>query len=101
MDAYAVFQGLAQTLKDNLSATVNGRGITALPYCPDSVSEPCVFVAEFDVDFDGAMKRGKDSMTVTVRALFSRTDDMSAAKAVAAMFSGSGPYSIKEALEKG
>jgi len=51
-------------------------GVTATPYVPDSVSVPHFFTAEYDVEFDKAMGRGMDSVSLTCRILTSRADDL-------------------------
>ncbi|WP_330242011.1 hypothetical protein [Streptomyces sp. NBC_00525] len=101
MDIYSVCEGLADTLRTHLTLQGGERAVTVFPYVPDSIPEPCVFVAEYEVDYDGAMGRGMDTLTVTIRALVSKADDVSAARAVAALFSGSGAGSLKAALEAG
>lgn len=101
MDIYNVCEGLALTIRNNLTYQGGERAVTVFPYCPDSIPEPCIFVAEYEVEFDKAYQRGQDEMQITIRALLSRSDDISAAKALAAMFSGSGTASLKAALEAG
>lgn len=100
MDIYAVRQGLANAA----SAAVLMDGeltLTCLPYTPDSVPEPCFFVADYEVDYDMAMNRSMDKLTFNCRLLVSHTDDQSAQRLVDQIFSGSGAASLKVAIEAG
>lgn len=75
------------------------REITALDYVPDKVEAPCIFPADVAINFDKTMVRGTDELIVTLRFLCSRTDDREGQHQLFPYLSGSGPASLKAALE--
>lgn len=75
------------------------RKLTCTGYTPDAVTEPHFFTAETDVDFDATYGRGMDRLDVTCRLLVGRGDDRAAQRVLDAMLSGSGPASLKAAIE--
>lgn len=95
MDISAVRAGLAA----NARTVVSDPKLTCFGYVPDSIPAPCFFTAEVDVDFTGAMRRGMDELTVTCRVLVGRADDKSSQQLLNGYLSGSGPSSLKAALE--
>jgi hypothetical protein len=68
-------------------------------YIPDSVSPPCAFFVPGRLAMDRAMGRGMDEWSMTMRLLVSRADDEASQKRLDAYLSGSGPGSVKAALE--
>ncbi|WP_329471683.1 hypothetical protein OIE75_20270 [Streptomyces sp. NBC_01723] len=68
-------------------------------YVPDAVLAPCFFVGEVEVNFDKAMGRKLDELLFTCRVLAGRQDDRSSQRLVDALLSGSGPSSLKAAIE--
>lgn len=91
----AVCQGLA-----NAAATVDCTpSIIAHAFTPDSVEPPVVFCAEYDIEFDLAMGRSLDSADITIRVLLGRADDKTSAARLNDLLSGSGPGSLKSAIE--
>ena len=75
------------------------RKLTCTGYTPDAVTEPHFFVGEVSIDFDKAMGRGLDELEITCRALCGRGDDRAAQRVLDALLSGSGPASLKQAIE--
>lgn len=73
--------------------------LTTTGYVPDSVAAPCFFVAEVEVTYDRSMGRGMDELMFTCRALVGRTDDRTSQKILDGLLSGSGPASLKAAIE--
>lgn len=73
--------------------------LTCTGYVPDSVTEPHFFTGEVAVEFDKAMGRGLDSLEITCRVLVGRADDRASQKVLDALLSGSGPASLKAAIE--
>src|SRR5689334_18750441 len=73
--------------------------LTCSGYVPDSVIAPHFFVAEYEQDFDKAMARGLDELVFTTRVLVGRADDKAAQQVLDLMLSGSGPASLKQAIE--
>lgn len=89
-------------LADAARAVVLPDGIAKLTctgYVPDSINAPHFFVAEYEQDFDKVMARGLDELTFTCRVLVARTDDRPAQRTLDGMLSGSGPASLKQAIE--
>ncbi|KAB8162923.1 hypothetical protein FH609_004130 [Streptomyces sp. 3MP-14] len=75
------------------------RRLTCSGYVPDAVTEPHFFVGEFTADFDRAMNRSLDELEFTCRVLVGRQDDRAAQRVLDALLAGSGPASLKAAIE--
>ncbi|WP_075693870.1 hypothetical protein [Streptomyces acidiscabies] len=91
-----------EALADAARAVVLPDGIpklTCTGYVPDAVTAPAFFVAEYEQDFDKVMGRGLDELVFTSRVLVGRADDRSAQRILDLMLSGSGPASLKQAIE--
>ena len=73
--------------------------LTATGYTPDAVTAPHFFCGEYSVDFDKAMRRSLDEVELTCRVLVGLADDRSAQIILDALLSGSGPASLKAAIE--
>ncbi|MEV3995810.1 hypothetical protein AB0K62_08970 [Streptomyces halstedii] len=73
--------------------------LTCTGYTPDAVTEPHFFCGEYSVEFDRAMNRGLDTAELTCRVLVGLADDESAQRLLDAMLAGSGPGSLKAAIE--
>lgn len=73
--------------------------LTCSGYVPDAVIAPHFFVAGYEQDFDKAMRRSLDELTFTTQVLVARADDKAAQQVLDAMLSGSGPASLKVAIE--
>lgn len=73
--------------------------LTATGYVPDAVAAPCFFVAEVEVTYDKAMGRGLDELSFTCRVLVGRADDRTSQQTLDGLLSGSGPASLKAAIE--
>jgi hypothetical protein len=56
-------------------------------------------VAEVDVNYDKAMGRKLDELLFTCRALIGRADDRTSQRILDGLLSGSGPASLKAAIE--
>lgn len=93
MEPGAIREALAAAVRDVQPA------LNCFGYCPDSVPEPCFYAGEVEVDFDRAFGRGMDEMRVTCRLLVSRADDRSGQAALDMYLTGSGPTSVKAAIE--
>ncbi|MGQ4358866.1 hypothetical protein [Streptomyces sp. SAS_272] len=91
-----------EAIADAARAVVLPEGIgklTCTGYVPDAATAPHFFVAEYEQDFDKAMARGLDELTFTSRVLVGRADDMAAQRILDGMLAGSGPASLKAAIE--
>lgn len=74
--------------------------LTCTGYVPDAVTAPCFFAGEVEVTFDKAMARKLDELLFTCRVLAGRADDKASQRIVDALLSGSGPASLKAAIEQ-
>ncbi|MFE1749002.1 hypothetical protein ACFW88_00350 [Streptomyces anandii] len=93
---------IRDALADAARAVVLPNGIAKLTcsgFVPDAITAPHFFVAEYEQDFDRAMARGLDELMFTCRVLVSRADDRAAQHLLDDMLSGSGPASLKQAME--
>lgn len=93
---------IRDAIADAASAVVLPAGVGKLlctGYVPDSVVTPCFYVAEVEINFDKTMGRKLDELLFTARAYTSRADDRAGQRLLDALLSGSGPASLKEALE--
>lgn len=93
MNVGAVKEGLALAVRAAIPS------LNCFGYVPDSCPEPCFYTGEVDIEFDKTFGRGTDEMTITCRVLVSRADDRSGQRALDRYLAGSGPHSIKAALE--
>lgn len=73
-------------------------GLTCTGFVPDSVSEPHFFTAETDVTYDRTFGGDMD-LEVTCRVLVGRADDEASQKLLDGYLRGSGPASLKAAIE--
>jgi hypothetical protein len=93
MEPGAIREALATAVRDAIPV------LNCFGYCPDSIPEPCFYAGEVEIDFDRAFGRGMDEMRVTCRLLVSRADDKSGQAALDGYLAGSGPLSVKAAIE--
>lgn len=75
------------------------RKLTSSGFTPDAITEPHFFVGEYTQDFDKAFARGMDELEFTCRVLVGRADDQASQKVLDSMLSGSGPATLKAAIE--
>ncbi|MET9411274.1 hypothetical protein ABZX90_36855 [Streptomyces sp. NPDC002935] len=93
---------IRDAVADAARAVVLPSGIaklTSTGYVPDSVVAPHFFVAEVEVTYDKTFGRGTDELEFTTRVLVGRADDRSAQRILDGLLSGSGPSSLKAAIE--
>ena len=91
-----------EALADAARAVVLPVGLpklTSSGFVPDAIIAPHFFVAEYEQTFDKVMARGLDELIFTSRVLVGRGDDKAAQQMLDAMLSGSGPASLKVAIE--
>jgi hypothetical protein len=88
-----------QGLADAASAVVSDPPLKCLPYVPAGFVVPCMYVQVEPFKFDLAFHRGADELNLSLMLLVSRTDDRSAQELLDAYISGSGPASVKAAVE--
>ena len=92
MDITAVREAIAA----NLSAI---GGMQFSPYMLENPYPPAAHVFPADTDFDRAMARGYDFQVLTVQVLVGTVSDEGAQRNLDAYLAGSGPQSVKQALE--
>lgn len=73
--------------------------LTCTGHVPDAISGPHFFCGEYTVDYDKAMNRGMDVVELTCRVLVSRADDRASQRILDSLLAGSGPSSLKTAIE--
>lgn len=73
--------------------------LTSTGYTPDAIAAPHFFVAEVEVQFDKTFARGTDHLEFTCRVLVGRADDRASQRILDSLLSGSGPASLKTAIE--
>ncbi|MFJ9573572.1 hypothetical protein [Streptomyces bacillaris] len=98
MEASAVRNAVA----DAARAVVLPEGIrklTCTGYVPGAVTAPHFFCGEYTVDYDKAMRRSLDHIELTCRVLVGRADDRASQRTLDALLAGSGPSSLKAAIE--
>jgi len=99
MDVHALREGLAATIRTALASASPTPTVTSYP--PGVPECPHVFLAEQMTDFDVTHRRGVDRINLTVRVLTSFSDQQEGVHLLNDFCSGSGPASIKEAIESG
>lgn len=98
MEMSAVREAVADAAR--AVALPEGLGkLTCSGYVPDAVVVPHFFTADYTVDFDKAMRRALDTVELTCQVLVGIADDRSSQRLLDAMLSGSGPASLKQAIE--
>lgn len=98
MQISAIRDAIAAAASDVALPAGVGR-LKCTGYVPDAVLAPCFFVGEVEVTFDKAMGRRLDELLFTCRVLAGRQDDRTSQRVVDALLSGSGPASLKQAIE--
>lgn len=79
-------------------------GLRVFPYPPDDITPPAAIVLNpdpGDIVYDETYGRGFDRMTLPLIVLVSLADDRSGMEHVRPYLDGSGPKSVKQALEAG
>ncbi|MYV64439.1 hypothetical protein GT043_00340 [Streptomyces sp. SID2131] len=73
--------------------------LTATGHVPDAITAPHFFAAEYSITYDKTMGRGLDEAELTCRVLVGRADDRAAQATLDGLLDGSGPSSLKAAIE--
>lgn len=98
MDIFAVRGAIADAARAVVMPTGTAK-LTATGYATDAVTVPHFYVGDYTIDFDKTFKRGQDDIEFTCAVLVSRSDDLSGQKTLDSLLSGSGPTSLKVAIE--
>lgn len=93
----AVLAEIRAGLAANLEAALSDMQISA--YLLSNPTPPAIEIAPAPIVFDLAMHRGSDELKFVVRAFVGLTTDVGAQKRLDLMLAGSGPESLKEAIE--
>ncbi|TLQ45754.1 hypothetical protein [Streptomyces marianii] len=99
MQISQVREAIATAASDVVLPAAHKSALTCTGYTPDAVTEPHFFVGEYEQEFDKAYNRGLDVLEFTCRVLVGRADDKTAQELLDGMLSGSGPASLKQAIE--
>ena len=91
---------LAAVMDDLGTALGQVQGLRVFPFSADKVHPPAAVVLWPErIDYDATMTRGADRITMPVAVLVGRVDQRSARDALAKYMDGSGPDSVKTAVE--
>lgn len=74
-------------------------GLRVFPYGVDTVTPPAAVVWLPEIDYDASMGRGVDRLTLEVFVVVDRAQPRAARDLVGQYGAGSGPASVKEAIE--
>ncbi len=98
MDISAVRNAIADAAR-TVSMPAGTAKLTATGYATDAVTTPQFYVGDYTITFDRTFRRGQDEIEFTGAVLVSRSDDLAGQKTLDALLSGSGPTSLKAAIE--
>lgn len=98
MDIFAVRGAIADAAR-TVAMPPGTPKLTTTGYAVDSVTVPHFYVGDYTIDFDKTFKRGMDSVEFTCAVVVSRSDDLSGQRTLDGLLSGSGPGSLKTAIE--
>ncbi|WP_282686327.1 MULTISPECIES: hypothetical protein [unclassified Streptomyces] len=98
MEASAIRNAIADAARTVVLPEGIGK-LTCTGYVPDAVVAPHFFAGEYTVDYDKAMRRSLDEVELTCRVLVGRADDKAGQRTLDALLAGSGPASLKQAIE--
>jgi hypothetical protein len=91
---------LGQVMDEVGNALGSIAGLRVFPYSVARVSPPAAVVLWPErIDFDAAMGRGGDRITLPVIVLIGKVDERSARDRLAPLLSSSGPGSVKQVVE--
>lgn len=101
MGTAATVTGIRQDIQARLDTVPSLTGRT-YAYMVDSVNPPCAMVLWPDtLEYDATFQRGLDNYVFVIRLLVNRTAERSGQEALDAYIAGSGPQSVKVAVEAG
>ncbi|MFJ3140970.1 hypothetical protein ACIPJM_00660 [Streptomyces halstedii] len=98
MEASAIRNAIADAARSVTLPEGIGK-LTCTGYVPNAVVAPHFFCGEYTVDYDKAMSRGLDVVELTCRVLVGRADDRASQRTLDSLLAGSGPASLKQAIE--
>lgn len=80
-------------------AVVCDPPLTCFPYVPTEGPTPFLYVQVEGVQFDKTFNRGQDEIVLTLMVMTSIADDISGQRQIDELLYGSGPGSIKAAID--
>lgn len=87
-------------LREGIAAQLGDiSGLRMKAFAPDSVNPPAVAVELTSLGFDSTFARGFDEFNFTVRVYASRASDKAGQNKIDSYLAGSGPGSVKAAIE--
>jgi len=98
VDIFAVRGAIADAAR-TVTMPAGIAALTATGYATDAVTTPQFYVGDYTITYDKTYARGEDEIEFTGAVLVSRSDDLSGQKTLDALLSGSGPSSLKAAIE--
>jgi hypothetical protein len=91
---------LAAVMDEIGEALESIAGLRVFPYTADKVTPPAAIVDLPDkVTFDETYQRGADAFTIPVTVVVGKVSDRASRDAIAAYVAGSGPASVKSAVD--
>jgi hypothetical protein len=100
VDIFAVRGAIADAARTVVMPAGTAK-LTATGYATDAVTVPQFYVGDYTIAYDKTFGRGQDEIEFTGAVLVSRSDDATGQKTLDALLSGSGPSSLKAAIETG
>lgn len=97
MTIRGIRDGLANAVRA-AEISVGGEVLTAYPYTPDSVTVPCFYVGEVEIDPNIDYGGDSDSNTYVCRVLTSENDDAAGQAALDALLERSGSTSVRAVI---
>lgn len=96
MDLYAVREAIAGAVQAGVTSS---PPLTCFAFVPSDGPTPFLYVQVEGVAYDQTFGRGVDEITLTLMVMTALADDVSAQQLIDSYLSGSGPASIKEAVD--
>ncbi len=90
-------EAIREGIKANLDAI---DGLAAFAYIPETLAPPCIYPYPAGTEYDTTMARGADWQTWTLEAIVNMASGRAAQVQLDGFIAGSGPLSVKEALEQ-
>lgn len=98
MDISAVRSAIADAAR-TVTMPAGTDKLTATGYATDAVTTPQFYVGDYTIAYDKTFGRGQDEIEFTGAVLVSRSDDLTGQKTLDSLLAGSGPTSLKAAIE--
>jgi hypothetical protein len=90
---------LREQIADAASTVASAWELVCVPYVPDSIDPPTLFVRPSRIEYDLTFGRGTDGIDLDVLLLVSRVEDRDAQEFLDGFLDGGGASSVKTAIE--